>query len=60
MIARPSYRSAVAWIALNDEPDESDWEIVAEMISVLMIADLWEKAPAQVAYDVVKYRESRR
>ncbi len=56
MIARPLYRAAVNWIAENDEPTESDAEIVATLISVCLIADLFTRQPSEVAADVVKRR----
>jgi hypothetical protein len=50
------YMEAVAWIANNDEPGETDAETVSEMISVLLVADLWRKEPEQVADDVLRAR----
>lgn len=49
----PSYKEAVAWIAQNDEPDETDKEVLSGFISVCLVADLFHKTPDQVAKDVV-------
>lgn len=56
---RASYRHGVAWIALNDEPDTRDPEIVSDLISTLLLADLFDKPPLDVARAVVRYRERR-
>lgn len=54
---RASYREGVAWIALNDEPEEMDQESVKGYISVLLLADLFGKEPEDVAVDVLSYRK---
>lgn len=56
---RASYREGVAWIAVNDEPDERDAEIVAEYVSTALLADLFGKRDSEVGRDVVAYRERR-
>lgn len=50
------YREAVRWIALNDENGETDVEILASLISVVMVADLSGKEPEQVARAVLAAR----
>jgi hypothetical protein len=52
-----SYRFAVEWIALNDEPTERDPEMVASLISTALIADLFGKPQEKVAADVIRYRK---
>lgn len=56
-MARASYREAIEWIALNDEPALDDVGEVAAMISVLLIADLWRKEPEAVARAVIRRRK---
>jgi hypothetical protein len=51
-----SISRAIQWIALNDEPSELDAEVVAESISCLLVADLFDKEPIEVARTVVKHR----
>ena len=62
---RASYREAVAWIALNDntaeteealrdEGEASAVDLVASYISTALVADLFDKIPAKVAFDVVR------
>jgi len=53
---RMSYREAVAWISENDEPTEKDESIIAEMISVQLIADLTGKSVVTIATDITAYR----
>lgn len=53
---RPSYKQAVNWIAGNDEPGILDREEMMNLISVVMIADLFEVEPIKVADDVIKAR----
>jgi hypothetical protein len=57
---RPSYKKAVSWIAENDEPTESDPVVVSEMISVSLVADLFDKDPLRVAADVISCRRKRK
>jgi len=54
---RASYRVGVAWIALNDEPEDLDASNVAGYISTTLLADLFDKDPEKVGEDVVRYRE---
>ncbi|MBY0561501.1 hypothetical protein [Hyphomicrobium sp.] len=51
-----SYSQAISWIAENDEDAETDPEVIASLISVMMVADLWDKEPETVARDVLKKR----
>lgn len=51
------YRDAIAWIAENDEPLEGDPNVIEGLISVGLVADLWQKAPAMVANDILRYRQ---
>lgn len=56
---RASYREAIAWIALNDDPGASYSMVmseVAEQLTVVLVADLFAKQPHHVATDVIKYR----
>lgn len=56
---KPSYRFAVAWIALNDGPGDDialNSDAVSEQVSVLLIADLFGCDPLIVAVDVVSCR----
>ena len=57
MSKRASYRMGVRWIALNDEPTETEMEWVQGFISVCLLADLFGKSTAEVARDVLRYRE---
>jgi hypothetical protein len=50
------YVDAVAWIANNDETSETDAAVIAELISVVLVADLWRKEPEDVAADVLRAR----
>jgi hypothetical protein len=56
---RPSYRYAIAWIAGNDEPGNEDAlrpEVVREMLTVALVADLFGVTDVKVGQDVVAYR----
>lgn len=53
---RPSYRVAIEWVALNDEPDELDVDEMSGLISVNLVAYLFGKSHESVAESVVKYR----
>jgi len=53
---KPTYEFGVEWIALNDEPGITNWAEMEGLISVLLLADLFDRSPGQVAADVVTYR----
>ena len=52
-----SYKFGVNWIAQNDETGETDQGAVADLVSVMLLADLAGKTPEQVAKDVLKARK---
>lgn len=52
------YRFGVAWIAGNDEPLEENQGVIAELISVQLLADMYGKDPARVAKDVLAARRA--
>ena len=52
-----SYRHAVEWIALNDEPEVLSVDDMEHMISVLLVADIFGRSSAEVARAVIHYRE---
>lgn len=56
---RASYRQGVAWIAENDEPAEPRIDEICLLISVNLLADLFDKDPMDVARDVLKYRDRK-
>jgi hypothetical protein len=55
MTKRPGYRRAVEWIALNDDSEIGDEE-TGFIISIYLIADLFEKEPVEVAKAVERKR----
>ncbi len=57
MARKPArYLVGVVWIAANDEPEEMHVDTVAEMISTMLLADLFQMEPLAVAKDIVAYR----
>lgn len=57
-MSTPSYKDAVRWIAIEDEPTDLDEESVSNGITVALVADLFDRSMEQVAKDVVAYRKS--
>ena len=56
---REGYKFGVRWIAENDDPgspDAQNVEVVAGYVSTLLLADLFHKEPAEVAKDIVRWR----
>ena len=54
---RPTYRAAVAWIALNDAPaDQEPASALVGYLTVLLVADLFGRPEFLVADDVLRYR----
>lgn len=56
MRVKEAYRRAIAWIADNDEPLETDVNVVADQISVLLVADTFQVSVKVVAADVLRVR----
>jgi hypothetical protein len=50
------YRYACAWIAANDEPSCSSVKETEKQITVLLVADIFNMATEDVAFDVVSLR----
>ena len=53
----PSLDAAIDWIALNDEPGDTDIATVALLISVVLVADLWQREPEEIARKVLARRK---
>lgn len=53
----PIYMDGVSWIAENDEPTLDDVNEISNLISVLLLADLFGRTPEEVAIDVLRVRE---
>jgi len=57
---RASYREAIAWVAECDSggnPDALDYEVVADLITACLVADVFDVAPEKVGKDIVAYRK---
>jgi len=54
----PALRTALEWIAFNDDPGELDPEAVASTLTLGMVGDLWEKDRAELARKVVRMRRA--
>lgn len=57
---RASYREAIAWIALNDsagDDDALDPVRVSELVSSVLVADLFDVPMEKVGEDVVRWRK---
>lgn len=55
-----TYRRAIIWIAYNDDPGSShafSVKHVSQMVSVVLVADIFGKTPEQVAKAVVRRRK---
>jgi hypothetical protein len=58
---RASYRTAVAWIALNDSGGDIDAlneDAAGKLVTSALVADLFGIDDEQVGRDVVRYRRS--
>lgn len=53
---KAEYRKAIEWIAGNDEPGVMDWIEIVDLISVVMVADLFKVSANEVAKDVIEIR----
>lgn len=57
---RASYKAAIAWIAENDGAGDDrafDPLYCAEIVSAVMVADIFDVDNAKVGADIAKYRE---
>ena len=50
------YRSAVEWIAYNDEPSIVDRKQIAELVSVCLVADVFGVEPINIAKEIILIR----
>ena len=60
VMKRASYREAIAWIALNDsagDNDALDPTRASELVSSVLIADLFDVPMEKVGEDIVRYRK---
>jgi hypothetical protein len=57
---RPSYRKAIEYIALNDEPLCMDVEYLSGFISVQVVSVLFGVDSEKIARDIVKYKEKNK
>ena len=48
---------AIAWIAMNDEDACMNSQDIKHTISCLLVADLFDKDPQDIADRIVKYRK---
>ena len=55
-MTKSPYHSGVNWIAHNDDEHERDLTTIEQQITVLMLADMFERPPEHVAEDVLKRR----
>lgn len=54
---RPSYKRAVEFVALNDEPSDYDEDSISGYISTIAVAVAFGKDPMEVAQAVLRVRE---
>lgn len=58
MITQPSYKSAVEWIALNDNAGAAELpETLEGYLTVALVADLFGVDLKRVAEDIANFRE---
>ena len=56
---RASYKAAIAWVAEYDsagDADSLDPEVVSELITAQLVADLFDVPPEKVGRDIVRLR----
>lgn len=56
-MSRASYRNAIDWIAENDESAERDVNVMADVPTVALVAEIFQKPTVTVALAVVRQRE---
>lgn len=54
------YKFAVEWIVENDDPTELNEEVISGYISTMLIADLFERSPKEVAKKIGKRRRDKK
>lgn len=52
-----SYHEGILWIAENDESAERNVEIISELATTMLLADLFKRTYIEVAQDVLKQRK---
>lgn len=48
---------AIVWIAANDDPTEADPAVVAEQMTVLLVADIFGRQPSEIVPWIIRLRE---
>jgi hypothetical protein len=51
-----SYKKAIEYVAINEEPNDLMINTVEENTLTLFLSHLYEKAPSKVATDIITYR----
>lgn len=54
------YERGVEFIAYNDEPLDMDPESVRAYVSTILLAEVFNRPPEEVAQDVLRYRQLER
>jgi hypothetical protein len=60
---RASYRDAIAWVAENDSggsADALDEKEVSELITAVLVADIFDLPMERVGRDIVRYRRKHK
>ena len=52
------YLKGIEWIAFNDEPEEFDLEIISSMLTVVLLSEVFNISPEDIAQDILKYRKN--
>ncbi len=48
---------AIEWIAINDETAELDVDVMEAVATVMLVADIYNKEPMEIAKRVVEFRK---
>lgn len=57
---RPSYKKAIAWVAMNDSAADDgalDPAVTQELVSAVLIAEVFDVPTDKVGRDIVAYRQ---
>lgn len=57
---RASYRYAIDWVAQNDsggDPDAMNPEVVKDLVTAVLVADLFDVPSEKVGRDIVRRRQ---
>ncbi len=53
---KPTYKSAIEWVAFNDDVEQTDVDVISEQMTVVFISDIFGVDTSKIARDILELR----